>query len=292
MKYTIQYQLFLLFLVTLSILGCKEERKTAKKEEVVSEKKVVSRLSYVYDNAGLFSENQRDSIRSLLEGLDQKTTAQIVVYTVSKLNGEDPSAYANKIVNELNVGRLFINNGALIFIALEDKSIQLKIGTGLKWQINNEKAGAIVNQIGAYFGQQDYYGGIHNALKTLIEESSGVDWEIFYTSFAQMENDGQNAVGKIMVLEDRRIIDVISGVSGSAHFEDTGPTEFAEGIYTISTMSKTNTSFLLKYNRDIIPLLREKNKGQIVRLYARVTMVHPFELRVLGFQRKGDIAEV
>jgi len=268
------------FILTL-LLGCKEDKKVPALE-----------LAYVYDNAGLLSENQKDSITQLLKKVDAETTTQFMVYTVSRLNGEDPDAYSIRIAEKLNVGRIFINNGALIFVALEDKNIQLKIGTGLKWQIKNQKASEIVNQLETYFMQNDYYGGINNALNTLIEESNKVDWKIYYTSFAQMEADEQNALGKIMLLNNSLIIDQISGFGGETHFQDTGEEEYKEGIYTIDAVSKTNRSFILKYNRDIIPLLKRKDLQRVVRLYARVTMINPIELRVLGFQRRGDIAEI
>ena len=278
MKRLLRYG-FVLPLFVVFLLGC------------VNDEPIPPEPVYVFDNAGLLTEGQRDSINDLLEQVDRETTTQFMVYTVSSLNGEDPAVYSTNVANQLNVGRIFINNGALIFVAVKEKNILLRIGTGLKWQIKNQQAGEIVNQLRSYFMQDNYYGGISNVLNTMIEEASALDWRIHYTSFEQMEAAGQDAVGKIMILSNRLVIDQISGFSGETHFQDTGEEEFNEGIYTISATSKTNRSFLLKYNRDIIPLLKQKELEPVVRLYARVTMVDPIELRVLGFQRKGDIAE-
>ena len=278
MKRLLRYG-FVLPLFVVFLLGC------------VNDEPIPPEPVYVFDNAGLLTEGQRDSINDLLEQVDRETTTQFMVYTVSSLNGEDPAVYSTNVANQLNVGRIFINNGALIFVAVKEKNILLRIGTGLKWQIKNQQAGEIVNQLRSYFMQDNYYGGISNVLNTMIEEASALDWRIHYTSFEQMEAAGQDAVGKIMILSNRLVIDQISGFSGETHFQDTGEEEFNEGIYTISATSKTNRSFLLKYNRDIIPLLKQKELEPVVRLYARVTMVDPIELRVLGFQRKGDTAE-
>jgi len=287
-----KYYFLISFVFGLFLIGCQDDE-YQESDEVQTQTQVQtpSKITYVNDNAGLLTEGQKDSLNQLLEQVDSETTTQFMIYTVSNLNGEDPAEYSDRLANQLNVGRIFINNGALIFVAVEEKNIQLRIGTGLKWQVKNQEAGAIVNQLGGYFAQGDYYGGFNNALNMLIQESNAVDWQIHYTSFEQMEMAGQNAVDKVMILSNRLVIDQISGFGGETHFQDTGEEEFNEGIYTISATSKTNRSFLLKYNRDIIPLLRQKELEPIVRLYARVTMVDPIELRVLGFQRKGDIAE-
>ena len=96
---------------------------------------VGSRPGYIYDDAGVISDEYREIIDTYLRGLDDATTNEIVIYTISSFEGhgiEKDGAeiqyrdmLANYIYNEYpldgvkGIGKADKNNGVLVLMSLE-----------------------------------------------------------------------------------------------------------------------------------------------------------------------------
>lgn len=126
---------------------------------------VGSRPGYIYDNAGVISEEYYEIIDTYLRGLDDATTNEIVIYTISSFEGhgvekdgveiQDRDMLANYIYNEVElngikgIGKEGKDNGVLVLMSLERDagggSLRIEVGRGLEGDITDGTAGQILD---------------------------------------------------------------------------------------------------------------------------------------------------
>src|SRR5262245_13364060 len=78
---------------------------------------------YVNDFGNLLKDAERVDLEHLLRSTEQQTSAEIVLATVSSLDGMSVEEYANRLFKEWGIGKAKIDNGVLILIASNDRSM-------------------------------------------------------------------------------------------------------------------------------------------------------------------------
>lgn len=127
---------------------------------------------YVYDEAGIISNNLKNEIITVNRNLESQVGAQIVVAVVENLKGSSGAQeYANKLFEKWQIGNTERDNGILMLIAMEEKDMWIEIGYGLEGAIPDGKAGEIRDKyILPYFSQDQYEEGIRNGFYALSTE--------------------------------------------------------------------------------------------------------------------------
>ena len=130
----------------------------------------------VVDGAKVLSEQQKSELSALLKGIEDKTTAQVVVLTVESLGGEDVFEFVQKTYRQWKLGQADKNNGLLIFASKGDRKFRVHTGYGLEGPIPDAEALSIARRVmGPYMqgrknGTDDYFG----AFKAGIERVSAL----------------------------------------------------------------------------------------------------------------------
>lgn len=83
---------------------------------------IVGTYTYVYDYAGVLSDETMAHIDAMNASLFAQTGAQLMVQTVFTTDGEDIVDYATDLGNEYGVGSRERNNGLVLVLALDDVS--------------------------------------------------------------------------------------------------------------------------------------------------------------------------
>jgi len=118
-------------------------------------------VGFVNDFAGLLSSSARAQLETQLVQLEQDTTAEVVVVTISTLNDEPIEYYANELFNDWGIGKTGEDNGILFLISLEDRQTRIEVGYGLESIITDGRAGRILdNDVIPNFKNGDYEQGI------------------------------------------------------------------------------------------------------------------------------------
>lgn len=124
-----------------------------------------SRPGYIYDRAGIISDDYEALIEDYVRRVDANTTAEIVIYTIPSFVGHgitkdgqeihDRDILANFIFNELSldgvtgIGKKGKDNGILILYSLErdagGSSMRIEVGRGLEGDVTDGTAGAILD---------------------------------------------------------------------------------------------------------------------------------------------------
>ena len=129
-------------------------------------------LNHVVDLAGIIDDNMEDGLNRYLIELEQKTTAQMVVLTVTDLDGEDIFDTSLHIAHDKwKLGQKGKDNGVLLMISLNDRKYWTQVGYGLEGVLPDSLVGSIGRQhLVPYFQKGDYSTGITAASIAMINE--------------------------------------------------------------------------------------------------------------------------
>lgn len=130
----------------------------------------------VNDYADLISPEAEARIDQTLAALEQDEGAQVVVLTIEELDGEQLEDYSLRVAESWKLGRADQDDGALLFIAKNDRKMRLEVGYGLEPYLSDVMSRRILDQIlRPSFRAGDFDGGIERAVGAidgLIRETS------------------------------------------------------------------------------------------------------------------------
>jgi len=87
---------------------------------------------WVVDTARLLPPAEKEALGESLRNYAGATGIQIVVLTIPGLQGEDLTAYANRVAREWGVGQKDANNGVLILVAMAERKVRFEVGRGIE----------------------------------------------------------------------------------------------------------------------------------------------------------------
>ena len=130
----------------------------------------------VNDNAQILSENTRRSLTETLKEHEVRTTNQIVLLTMSSLEGESIEDFANKVFIEWKIGQKGKDNGILIVVVPDERKMRIEVGYGLEGTLTDLSAGRIISNLMApRFREGDFDGGITDGTLAVISILDGKD---------------------------------------------------------------------------------------------------------------------
>ena len=130
----------------------------------------------VNDNAQILSENARRSLTETLKEHEVRTTNQIVILTMSSLEGESIEDFANKVFIEWKIGQKGKDNGILIVVVPDERKMRIEVGYGLEGTMTDLSAGRIISNLMApRFREGDFDGGITDGTLAVISILDGKD---------------------------------------------------------------------------------------------------------------------
>lgn len=123
--------------------------------------------NYTVDAAGVLTADQLAQLNATLKTMDndQHQFAVAIVKTTAPLTIEE---YGIKLAEKWKVGGKDTDNGAIVIVATEDRKVRIEVGYGLEGDINDAKAGAIIdNTMIPSLKRGDWYGAVSSALSAL-----------------------------------------------------------------------------------------------------------------------------
>src|SRR5215467_10483647 len=123
----------------------------------------------VIDQADVLSAGTRDALSSRLGELEAKSGIQLVVATVTSLQGEEIEPYANALFRTWKLGEQQKNNGVLLLVAPNEHRVRIEVGYGLEGTLTDAIASVIIsNAIAPRFKAGDFAGGISRGVDDII----------------------------------------------------------------------------------------------------------------------------
>src|SRR3989344_239769 len=123
---------------------------------------------FVTDNANIIDPAYEQQILELAKAIEQNTTAEIAVVTVTSLEGLPIETYAVELFKQAGIGKKDLNNGLLILIAPNEREYRIEVGYGLEGTIPDIRAREIgTNIFVPNFRNNEYGKGIYDAVAVI-----------------------------------------------------------------------------------------------------------------------------
>ena len=150
----------------------------------------------VNDFAQVLSSNERKQIENELDQFARETSTQIVVVTVSDLEGYDPSDYAFRLGEKWGVGQKGKDNGVIILLKPKEGNsrgqVFIATGYGLEGVLPDAIVNSTVinNEMLPYFKENNYYKGLTSGIKVIMDITRGEYTAEQYQKHYAKQNDG------------------------------------------------------------------------------------------------------
>ena len=126
---------------------------------------------YVNDYADVLSTETETKILNTALSLDNETTAQVVVLTVSDLGGEEISDFAVETLRSWGIGSKDKDNGVLIVLAIEERQVWVSVGYGLEGTLTDMRTGQLQDQYAVpYYKNDDFDTGTLMLFNAIVNE--------------------------------------------------------------------------------------------------------------------------
>jgi uncharacterized protein len=102
---------------------------------------------WVVDTARLLPAAEKNALGASLRAYAEESGNQIVVLTIPGLQGEDLTAYANRVAREWDLGQKDKNNGVLILVAAAERKVRFEVGRGIEDRLPDITAKRIQREI-------------------------------------------------------------------------------------------------------------------------------------------------
>ncbi len=123
----------------------------------------------VTDLTATLDDAQRQQLERRLAEFEAGKGSQIAILIVPTTRPEDIEQFSIRVAEQWKLGRKGIDDGVLLVVAIEDRSLRLEVGYGLEGAVPDAIAKRLVSDvITPYFRQGDYYGGLQAGIERLI----------------------------------------------------------------------------------------------------------------------------
>ncbi len=122
----------------------------------------------VTDQAGLLAPGQRDALEQRLAEFEAAKGSQVAILTVPTTQPEDIESFSIRVAEAWQLGRKGVDDGVLLVVAAEDRTLRLEVGYGLEGALPDAVAKRIVaDVITPHFRNGDYHGGLDAGLAAI-----------------------------------------------------------------------------------------------------------------------------
>ena len=123
----------------------------------------------VTDQPGILDAGSRERLESRLAEFERRKGSQVAILIVSTTLPEDIEQYSIRVAEQWKLGRKGIDDGALLLVAVDDRTLRLEVGYGLEGVLPDAVAKRVVSDvITPYFRQGDYAGGLEAGVERII----------------------------------------------------------------------------------------------------------------------------
>lgn len=123
----------------------------------------------VMDSANVLKAFEKSKVDEKIIQFEREFGSQIAVLIIPQLSNEDIVDYGVRVMEEWQLGRKDIDDGALLIISINDRKTRLEVGYGLEGAIPDITAAKILNEyLAPHFQKQNYYQGIDQAIDAII----------------------------------------------------------------------------------------------------------------------------
>ncbi|HEX4125487.1 MAG TPA: TPM domain-containing protein [Tepidisphaeraceae bacterium] len=153
--------------------------------------------AYFNDYAHVVSPDVAGQLNAKLEQFERQTSNQVLVAIFPKMQSDSSiEDYTYRVASAWKVGQQGKNNGAVLFVFIQDRKAFMQVGYGLEGALPDALAKRIIDlDLKPKFEQGDYAGGLTKAIDDILAATQGE-----YKGTGQTDADKNNSTeGDIFV---------------------------------------------------------------------------------------------
>jgi uncharacterized protein len=128
----------------------------------------------VTDLTGTLTTAEKSKLETRLADFETRKGAQIAVLIVPTTRPEEIEQYSIRVVETWKLGREKPDDGALLLVAKEDRTLRIEVGRGLEGALTDLVSKRIIaDTITPFFRQGDFAGGINAGVEQMIRVVDG-----------------------------------------------------------------------------------------------------------------------
>lgn len=128
----------------------------------------------IHDEAKILSTAFVSQLEQQLKTHEDSTSNQIAILILPTLNDFPIEEYTLQVAEKWKLGQEKTDNGALLFIAVNDRKVRIEVGEGLEGVLPDAVCNQIIrNQIAPNFRQNNYEAGVQAAVTAMIQAIGG-----------------------------------------------------------------------------------------------------------------------
>jgi uncharacterized protein len=130
---------------------------------------------YFNDYAGVVSAATVDRLNRMLEDFERATSSQIIVAIFPKMQSDSSiEDYTFRVKEAWKVGQKGKDNGAALFVFVQDRKMFLQVGYGLEGALPDALAKRIIDdELAPRFKAGDYDGGLSAGVTAILAATKG-----------------------------------------------------------------------------------------------------------------------
>lgn len=142
---------------------------------VVSAQVAVPPLTgHVIDLTGTLTAEQNASLEQTLTAFEARKGSQLAVLMIPSSAPEAIEPYALRVAEQWKLGRKKVDDGVILVVAKDDRTLRIEVGYGLEGALNDLTSKRIISEtIVPRFKSQDFYGGITAGVGQIIRVVDG-----------------------------------------------------------------------------------------------------------------------
>ena len=124
---------------------------------------------HVIDQTGTLTTEQKTSLEQTLTAFEARKGSQLAVLMLASTAPETIEQYALRVAEQWKLGRKKVDDGVILVVAKNDRTIRIEVGYGLEGVLNDATSKRIIDEtILPRFKQQDFYAGISAGVGQII----------------------------------------------------------------------------------------------------------------------------
>ena len=128
----------------------------------------------VTDLTATLDAQQTQTLESRLAAFETKKGAQLAVLIVPTTQPETIEQFGMRVVEAWKLGRKGVDDGALLLVAKDDRTLRIEVGYGLEGALNDATAKRIVDEvIVPNFKRGEFYPGIESGTTAMMQVIDG-----------------------------------------------------------------------------------------------------------------------
>ena len=129
---------------------------------------------HVTDLTATLTPAQKESLEQTLAAFEARKGSQLAVLLLPTTAPEGIDQYALRVAEQWKIGRSKVDDGAILVVAKDDRTLRLEVGYGLEGALSDIVSKRIISDtIVPRFKQGDYFGGIDAGVAQIIRVVDG-----------------------------------------------------------------------------------------------------------------------